>query len=223
MTATAQLSKSQQAYRVLRDRIAHRELAPGFRLVLPTIAAELDMSVVPVREAVRRLEAEGLVTYERNVGARVALIDETDYVHAMQTLGLVEGAATALAAPLLGDAALARASEINDRMRQLLGRFDDHAFTELNHRFHEALYEACPNPQLLDLVHRGWTRLAGIRESAFGFAPGRAPHSVAEHEHILALIREGAEPLEIELAVREHRWRTLDAVLLAHHPHHPEG
>ena len=56
------LSKSQQAYRWVKERIANQEFTPGYRLVLGTIAGELDMSVVPVREAIRQLEAEGLVT-----------------------------------------------------------------------------------------------------------------------------------------------------------------
>ncbi len=217
MTRTAQLSKSQTAYAWIKERVADHRFAPGYRLVLGIIAAELDMSVVPVREAVRQLEAEGLVTFERNVGARVALVDEAEYAHTMQTLGVVEGAATALAAPFLDEEALARAAEINTRMRGLLGGFDDHAFTELNREFHAVLYAPCPNPHLLDLVHRGWTRLAGIRDSTFGFVPGRALHSVAEHVQILDLIRSGADALSIEIAVREHRWNTLDAVLLARH------
>lgn len=222
MTRTASLSKSQTAYAWIRQRVDDHRFAPGYRLVLGTIAAELGMSVVPVREAVRQLEAEGLVTFERNVGARVALVDEIEYAHTMQTLGVVEGAATALSAPFLDEAALARAAEINERMRALLGGFDDHAFTELNRQFHAVLYAPCPNPHLLDLVHRGWTRLAGIRDSTFGLAPGRAAHSVAEHEQILDLIGSGADPLSIEIAVREHRWNTLDAVLLARHTPTPE-
>src|SRR5690606_7336527 len=90
--ASEAVSEWQTAYGFLRERIAGRELSPGYRLVLQSIADELDMSVVPVREAIRRLEAEGLVTYERNVGARVAMIDEHGYVDAMQALGVVEGA-----------------------------------------------------------------------------------------------------------------------------------
>ncbi|MEL4441865.1 GntR family transcriptional regulator, partial [Shewanella algae] len=62
--ASAQ-SKSQQAYHWIKERIAAQEFTPGYRLVLGTIAGDLDMSVVPVREAIRQLEAEGLVTFER--------------------------------------------------------------------------------------------------------------------------------------------------------------
>ncbi|WP_029146033.1 GntR family transcriptional regulator [Microbacterium luticocti] len=221
-TAVATLSKSQRAYAYIHDRIAHHEYTPGYRLVLGTIADELDMSVVPVREAIRRLEAEGYVTFERNVGARVAVADESEYVYTMQTLGLVEGSAISLAAPHLTDSDLARARAVNERMRRLLDHFDPHEFTRLNQQFHTALFERCPNPHILELVHRGWRRLPGVRDSTFAFIPGRAGHSVDEHEHIVQLIEDNADPLEIELAARTHRWRTMDQFLAARHPdsHH---
>ncbi|MHA7986309.1 GntR family transcriptional regulator [Rathayibacter sp. CAU 1779] len=208
-------SKSEQAYAYIRQRILDHRYTPGYRLVLGTIAADLDMSVVPVREAIRRLEAEGSVTFERNVGARVALVDETEYVHIMQTLGLVEGAATSLSAPHLTAADLDEALEVNERMRRLLDRFDPHEFTRLNHRFHSVLFERCPNPMILELVHQGWHRLPGVRDTTFALVPERAPHSVEEHIGLVELIRSGADPLEIELAARGHRWRTLDAFLAA--------
>lgn len=215
-------SKSEQAYAWLRERISSHRYGPGYRLVLGAIAEDLDMSVVPVREAIRRLEAEGLVTYERNVGAHVSLVDEGEYAHTMQTLGLVEGAATALSAPLLDESALERAEEINERMLRLLDHFDAHRFTELNRDFHSVLYEPCPNPHILDLVHRGWGRLSGIRDTTFAFVPGRARHSVEEHADILELIRSGADALTIELAARDHRWRTMDAFLESLHTHREE-
>jgi DNA-binding GntR family transcriptional regulator len=207
------LSKSQLAYDYLRNRIARRELSPGYRLVLQSIADELAMSVVPVREAIRRLEAEGLVTFERNVGARVAMVDEHGYVDAMQALGVVEGAATGLSAPGISAADLDRASEVNDHLRSLLDHFDPHAFTALNRQFHSVLFESCPNQLLLDMVHRGWAQLSGLRDSTFAFVPGRAHDSVAEHVHILDLIARGADPLEIEIAARNHRWATMQAFL----------
>ncbi|MCK2036055.1 GntR family transcriptional regulator [Microbacterium sp. SSW1-49] len=217
MTSVSGASKSEQAYAWIRSRISAHVFGPGYRLVLGSIAEELDMSVVPVREAIRRLEAEGLVTFERNVGARVTLVDESEYAHTMQTLGIVEGAATALSAPLLDAAALDAAAEVNEQMSRMLGHLDAHTFTELNRQFHSLLFEPCPNPHLLDLVHRGWARLSGIRDSTFAYVPGRAQHSVEEHTQILELIRSGAEPLEIELAARNHRWRTRDAFLDALH------
>ncbi|MGQ4599778.1 FCD domain-containing protein [Nocardia sp. R6R-6] len=212
------VSKSQRAYEWIHARITDRRFVPGYRLVLGTIAESLDMSVVPVREAVRRLEAEGLVEFERNVGARVALIDPTEYVHTMQTLGVIEGIATALAVAHLTEAELDRAAAINNRLRLLLDDFDPHQFTLTNEQFHLVLFEPCPNPHILDLVRRGWTRLSGVRDSTFAFVPERAQASVDEHDHILDLIRSRADPLEIELAARRHRWRTMTAYLARHDP-----
>ena len=216
-------SKSQQAYRFIRTRIDDGRYVPGYRLVLGAIARELDVSVVPVREAIRRLEAEGYVTFERNVGAQVALIKETEYLHTMETLALVEGAATSLSAPQLSADHLQRARAINERMRRTLDDFDPHRFTELNLEFHSVLFEACPNPHILDLVHRGWNRMKVLRDSSFSFVPGRAHESVEEHERILQLIEQGAEALEIELAARRHRMATLDAVLAYQSQHKPSG
>lgn len=214
MTTTAPTSsKSQRAYEWVRDRITRREFGPGYRLVLGAIAQELDMSVVPVREAIRRLEAEGLVEFERNVGARVALVERDEYLYSMQTLGVVEGVATALSAPLLTPADLDRAEAVNRRLISLLDDFDPLLFTRLNREFHSVLYEPCPNPHLVDLVHRGWTRLHGLLDSTFAFVPGRAHQSVQEHAEIVDLIRRGADPLEIEMAARQHRWRTMNAYL----------
>lgn len=213
-------SKSERAYAFIKERITDGRYTPGYRLVLGTIAAQLDVSVVPVREAIRRLEAEGLVTFERNVGAQVTMVDESEYFVTMQTLSIVEGAATALSAPFIGAADIARARDINERMTQSLHHFEPHRFTELNLDFHTVLFENCPNPHILDLVHRGWNRLAVLRDSTFSFVPGRARESVAEHEGLLELIESRADALTIELAAREHRTRTLDAFLAHQASHH---
>ena len=98
-------------------------------------------------------------------------------------------------------------------MRSLLDNFHPEAFTALNMQFHMLLFEPCGNPHIVDLVHRGWTRLSGLRSSTFAFVPDRARESVAEHENLLKLIARGADPLEIELAARNHRWATLQAFL----------
>ena len=213
MAEVSPISKSEQAYRLILDRINSGEYGPGYRLVLAPIANELGMSVVPVREAIRRLEAENFVTFELNIGAQVSLVKEAEYQHTMQTLALVEGSATALSAPEITADQIRRAREINEKMRQRLKNFDPHQFTELNLEFHSVLFETCPNPHILDLVHRGWNRMRVLRDSSFSFIPGRAQSSVEEHERLLSLIEEGASPIEIELAAREHRLSTLNAVL----------
>ncbi len=206
-------SKSEQAYQAVKSRIVEGAYTPGYRLVLASIAKDLGFSVVPVREAIRRLEAEGLVKFERNVGATVAGIDPTEYLYTMQTLSIVEGAATALSAPLIDAVAIARARAVNEEMRECLDHFDPVRFTQLNQDFHSVLFEHCPNPHILDLVHRGWNRLASLRSSTFRFVPGRARASVEEHEALLRLIETGADADEIEKAARRHRSATLDAYL----------
>jgi len=212
------MSKSQHAYRWIKGRIASHDFTPGYRLVLGTIANELGMSVVPVREAVRQLEAEGLVTFERNVGARVSMVDDTQYRHAMQAISIVEAAATALAARALTESDLRRARAINEAMVGSLTHFEPRAFTALNQQFHRILYSRCANPRLAELVDAEWARLGQLRDSIFAFVPGRAAESVQEHEDLIVLIERGAPLDEIERAVRRHRTGTLRAFLVHEHP-----
>ncbi|TAM69233.1 MAG: GntR family transcriptional regulator [Microbacteriaceae bacterium] len=217
-------SKSQLAYDWIRDRINGGNYSPGYRLVLAQLAGDLGVSVVPVREAIRRLEAEGLVTYERNVGAQVAMVHESEYVYTMETLALVEGAATRLAAPFVTPDHIVRARAVNGEMIACLDDLQPHRFTELNLEFHSVLFEECTNPHILELVHRGWNRLRVLRDSTFGFVPGRARQSVVEHENLLRMIETDAEPLTLELAAREHRTATLDAFLAYQAGHkHPSA
>jgi DNA-binding GntR family transcriptional regulator len=211
-------SKSQQAYHWIKQRIASQEFSPGYRLVLGTIAGELDMSVVPVREAIRQLEAEGLVMFERNVGARVSMVDDTAYRFSMQALSILEGAATALSARALTADDVRRARQVNELMVETLEHFDPRAFTALNQEFHAILFEKCANPRMLELVEAEWARLGHLRDSTFSFVPGRAAESVREHENILQLIENGAPLGEIEKVSRRHRSATLDAYLIHEHP-----
>src|SRR5690625_4063274 len=120
-------SKAEQAYAWIREKIRTREYEPGYRLVLSTIADALQVSVVPVREAIRQLEAEGLVTYERNVGARVSTYNQAVYFETMETIAVLEGRATALSAPQLTAEDLNQARRINQQMR-------DRKSTRLNSR-----------------------------------------------------------------------------------------
>ncbi|MCH1882471.1 GntR family transcriptional regulator [Agrococcus sp. ARC_14] len=214
-------SKSQRAYQLLHDRIVDGSYSPGYRLVLDAIGRELDMSVVPVREAIRRLEAEGLITFERNIGARVAEIDELEYHDTMETLSFVEGAAISLAAGLYSKSDVDQARAINERMRESLAAFDPVQFTALNEAFHRRLSDVCQNGVLGDVIDTCWKRLSRLRQSTFSFVPSRALPSVDEHEAILGLIESGADPRRIELAVRAHRLATPDAFLHRVHPDKP--
>ncbi|WP_017627198.1 GntR family transcriptional regulator [Nocardiopsis chromatogenes] len=212
-------SKSETVYRQVRERILTGRYSAGHRLVLDQLAREFTVSPVPVREAVRRLEAEGLVTFTRNVGAEVTGIDTADYTDTMQVLAYLEGAATALAAPHLDEARLDEAAALNEEMRALHRTdFNPVRFTELNERFHQLLCAPCPNRHLLDLLDREWQRMSLIRRSSFSFVPARPAVSVDEHEHLLDLLRRGAPEEEVERATRTHTLRTLEAYLDAGRP-----
>ncbi|WP_432511492.1 GntR family transcriptional regulator [Kineococcus sp. SYSU DK001] len=222
--AGAATSKVEQAYELIRERIVSGRYTPGYRLVLGSLARELGSSPVPVREAIRRLEAESLVEFERNVGATVRGLDPVEYRWTMETLAVVEGAAVGQALPLLTAADLAEARRLNDLMRAELGQpageFDTQRFSQLNQRLHRTLAAPCPNPHLLDLVDRGWHRLATLRTSVFSLVPDRTHQSVAEHDALLDLIAAGADAPTVEAAAREHRSATLRAVL-AHEARDP--
>ena len=182
------------------------------------------MSVVPVREAIRMLQAEGVVTFERNVGARVAFVDEAAYLQIMQSLAVVEGAATALAAPALTDAQLAEAEAVNDELAALLdGDFDSARYAKLNRRFHEILTAACPNPELVAMAAAQHARLTTVRDDSCAFTSAGSRASVAEHAELLTLIRTHADSMQIEQHMREHRLRASAAFLVGRTPASAEG
>ena len=205
------LSKSELVYRELRKHILSGRYVAGYRLVLDQIARELGVSTVPVREAIRRLEAEKLVTFTRNVGAEVSSVDLLDYANAMQTLAILEGVATVLAAPHLTPEILDAARAANEKMTALLESdpFDSAAFTVLNREFHKLIWNECPNAHLNQILQQEWGRVAAIRRTQYVFNPERAQHSVAEHAEMLRLIETDAPAEDLERVARNHKLRTL--------------
>lgn len=205
-------SRVELAYITIRERITGGVYGPGYRLVLDELAREFGISPVPVREAVRRLEAEGYVDFQRNVGARVATFDEQEFVQTVQVVALLEGYASALAAPHMRRADLAQARKINDRMRASLDDLDPIRFSTLNREFHFTIYERCPNQHIRGLLETQWARLDTIRRSVFLYVPGRSRSSVAEHAELLDLITAGAPAERIEQVARAHKLHTSAAV-----------
>ena len=116
------LTKQERVYRVIRERILRGTYGPGYRVVIDSLAEEFAVSALPVREAIRRLEAEGLVIYRPNAGAQVAPADPGLFEQDMTVLAVLEGFATALAAPNLGPDEIAKLTEINDKMVQAMER-----------------------------------------------------------------------------------------------------
>src|SRR3954447_13258661 len=94
----ASTNKHELAYRLIRERIEAAVYQPGQRLVIDALARDLNMSQVPIREAIRRLQAAGWITYRHNSGPEVANLGVEQWQATMEVLAVLEGYATALAA-----------------------------------------------------------------------------------------------------------------------------
>ncbi|MGH2494539.1 MAG: GntR family transcriptional regulator [Ktedonobacteraceae bacterium] len=204
-------NKQERAYAILRRRIIDGTYASGFRLNIDALARELGVSKVPIREAIRRLEAEGWVVSNRNVSPQVAQIDLRQWESEMTILALLEGYATALAAGNLGQEEYSRLWEINAAMQQALHEFDTITYNRLNRAFHNVIYDRCPNTALVELLQQAWDRLDTIRHSVFLFIPERGWASINEHVQLIRLLEQHAPFDEIEREARAHKLHTREA------------
>lgn len=204
------MTKQERVYRHIRERILSGAYSPGYRIVITQVARDLSVSALPVREAIRRLEAEGLIVFRPNEGAQVAPSEPRFFEHQMSMLAVMEGYATALAAPHVSPARLRQLDEITDEMAVAMNRLDSIAFGQLNQDFHGGLHDACPNPPLVDMLRDTSRRLDVIRRTVFVHIPYRGEASITEHRALLELIREGAPPSRIESAARDHKMHTVE-------------
>ncbi len=203
-------SQSDYAYERLRDGIVAGRFGPGYRLVLSTVARDLGVSPQPVREAIRRLEAEGWVHCERNLGAQVAAFDSSRWLDGMHLLAVLDGYATTRAAETMDAGTLARAAAINDEMADAVARMDMIGSMKLNRAFHETLPERCDNLMLTQTVRGIWDRLDNMQRSR-SFYGGIANDSVAQHRELLGLLEAETKPEKLERFCRNHMLRVLDA------------
>src|SRR5215472_5222757 len=99
MATERRVSKQEWMYGILRNRILDGTYGPGHPIVIDALAREFKISQMPVREAIRRLEAEQWVVYQRNQGARVASPDWSEWIDTIVTLAVLQGFASRQAAP----------------------------------------------------------------------------------------------------------------------------
>jgi DNA-binding GntR family transcriptional regulator len=178
-----------QVYDVLRGRILARSLRPGDRLSVPVLAAELELSRSPVREAVQRLVVEGLAEEEFHRGARVAAVDAEDLADVFAVRGALEGLAAALAAESDTATLVAVLRASITAHTDAIRNDDEQAMIAADQAFHQALLEAADNRHL----DRALGSLLGRAQVAMMSGDlCRLPRkAVAEHKAILAAIREG--------------------------------
>jgi DNA-binding GntR family transcriptional regulator len=205
------VSKLERVYAVIRERILSGEYDPGHRLVIDGLAEELGVSALPIREAIRRLEAEGLIVYRRNAGATVATADPAQFEQGMGVLAVLEGYATALTAPLLAERDFAGLEAATDRMQECMERLDILGFGQANRDFHAIVYERCPNPGLVKSLHEAARRLDHVRRTVFTHIPYRGVQSIAEHRELIRMLRAGEAFDAIEAFARQHKLNTVEA------------
>lgn len=140
----------------LRQLILDGQLPPGQSLRPADLAPRLGVSVMPIREALRILEAEGLVTFKPRIGARVAEISEEDVEELYLVRGALEGLAARLAVRNLTDAGLAELHEAFDEMTAALIRDDFVTFSQWDREFHRRHFSASGRPSLVKKILDLW-------------------------------------------------------------------
>ena len=205
------MNKQERTYEILRDRIHTGAYAPMARLNIDALARELGVSPIPVREALRRLEAQGWVQFKPNAGAIVSPVDATSWEQAMVTLAILEGAATAEAQRHLRKSDFTRLRKIAGEMAGNERSQDDPVrFAQLNRRLHQAIVARCGNDCLLDLLQQTHDRLDRVRSTMFAYLPQRAAEAAREHTRLIELLESG-DPAEVERYARWHKLQTVEA------------
>lgn len=208
-----ELTTSERIAAHLRDAILRGEIPPGSRIRQEEIAGRLGASRLPVREALRMLETEGLTQLEANKSARVPKLDrqELDIVYEMRER--IETLALRLSLPHL---TAEQESDLLHVQEQIEDNDDVGTFLELDRRFHLGTYAGCPSGELLNTVTRLWNSTQHYRR-AFMLSSGddRRWFVNAEHRLILdAISRHDSVDCERYLAGHIRRTR----ILLAQHP-----
>jgi DNA-binding GntR family transcriptional regulator len=141
----------------LRELILQGQLAPGTRLRPQHLAPGLGVSVMPVREALRILGAEGLVSFTPRIGARVAEFSEEDIEELYLVRGALEGLAARLAATNMTEQKLHGLREAFDEMLQAEARQDLPGFMNWDREFHRRQFQACGRAQLVERIFDLWS------------------------------------------------------------------
>jgi DNA-binding GntR family transcriptional regulator len=204
---------SQRVADYLRDAILGGDIGPGQRVRQEVIAERFGASRLPVREALRMLEAEGLIEHEANKGARVPQLDmfEVDIIYQMRER--LEPLALSQSISHLTKDDVRRLAHLQDKIE---ANSDVAHFLELDREFHLLTYTGCHIDQLTSMVTRLWNSTQHYRRAfVTRSGPGRMWVINAEHRLLLdAIERNDTTDAERHLAGHIRRTR----VELARHP-----
>jgi DNA-binding GntR family transcriptional regulator len=190
------VSKSDMVTAVLRDLITDGRLSPGMPLRQRDLAEQFEVSYTPVREALRRLESEGLVDSDVHRGATVARTESEELEENYRILAALEALAGSLAVAKITDDDIADIEALYHEVAACLP--DDGRLAELNRQFHFRIYECARSPMLLLLMRLLW------RSFPHGPQAGR-PHqeSVRQHDALVGALRRRNEE-QVAAIIRDH-------------------
>ena len=194
----------------LRAQIFAHELAPGSWLDEQNLAAQFGISRTPMREAIKVLASEGLVTMKLRRGAYVTEVDRGDLEQIFTVLSLLEGQAAKETAVKATEAQLTQLDDIHHRLEKAAADRDAEQFFEVNVRFHDLIQEIAGNHWMNGVIVDLRKVLKLQRRDSLS-RTGRLQSSLLEHRQILQAILK-RDPVAAELAMRNHLARGLEAV-----------
>jgi DNA-binding GntR family transcriptional regulator len=193
----------------LREQIFAHELAPGSWLDEQSLALAFGISRTPMREAIKVLASEGLVTTRMNKGAYVTEVERRDLEQIFTVLSLLEGEAAKETALRATEAELTQLDDLHHRLEKAAADRDLEQFFEINVRFHEMIQEIAANPWMNGVINDLRKVLKLQRRDSLSRS-GRLLSSLVEHREILQAILK-RDPLAAEAAMRKHLARGLEA------------
>jgi DNA-binding GntR family transcriptional regulator len=191
-----------KVYTSLREAILDNRLKPGERLVERKLADQLKVSRTPVREAIRMLELEGLVSHLPRIGAVVARIDHAEVLEIYRIRAVLEGLAARMAAERITPDSLGRLEELMKSMEAGIRRGDPEGLERDHLAFNDGIYSAAGSPRLYAMITSLTDFIA--RSARIGYTrPGRAEEAAREHRRLLEALRLHDGDLSERIA-REH-------------------
>lgn len=212
MTARPKASSHKQLAHHITDRlradILEGRLRPGEWLRQERLAQEQGVSQMPVREALKRLAAEGLVEHVPYRGVRVVEFTLADVEDLYACRVFVEGMTARYAATQITDDEIRELTDLHHRMLRCVTPQELPEYRELNRRFHSLIFTASRRSYLIRSLGQLWAAFptmlwSNIPHAAQESAPGRDEADAAEHEAIVKAIA-SRDPDAAEAAVRAH-------------------
>lgn len=186
----------------LRDMIMEGVFKPGEKVPEQDLCDRFGVSRTPLREALRVLAAEGLLTITPNRGARIALSTVEEIEELYPLIGALEGLAGELACSRITDAEIHRIEELHKKMVAHYRKGKFVASKKINREIHEAIFEAAGNPSLTALYRNYMIRTHSIRYFVRK-SPERWRQAIDDHEQIIRALR-ARDGVRLGQILRDH-------------------